>query len=279
WIKTCPIFVDADHNELSFWLMYELETGYDFVYLDVSVDGGAWVQKDIFSGTKLDWTMKKYDLSAYTGDIIEVRFRFSSDNNLALEGFYFDDVLMAEQTSDIDSVAFSGEAVDEGILLTWRPDNPAEITGVNILREEKAGYVRLNETPLAVGRYLDLDISPESSHRYELETLGVDGSRSLYGPIEVSGSGAGARVTRLDPCYPCPAGTFTTIPFTLAADGTVRIDVYDLAGRLVQTVARGEFTAGRHEVPWGTESVANGVYLIRLTGGGTTATQRIVVSR
>ncbi len=279
WIKTCPIFVDADHDELSFYVRYELEEDYDFVYLDVAEGGGAWVKKDVFTGTNLDWTLKRYDLSAYTGNNIEVRFRFSSDTNLSLEGFYFDDISVAEQTSDIGSVAFSGEAVDEGILLSWRPDNPAEISGVNVLREEKDGYVRLNEIPMTGGRYLDLDVSPGSSHLYKLEALGTDGSRSLFGPIEVTGPDAGARVTRLEQCYPCPAGTFTTVPFTLAVDGAVRIEVFDLAGRLVRTVARGEFTAGRHEVFWMTDGVANGVYLVRLTGGGTTATQRLVVSR
>jgi hypothetical protein len=279
WIKTCPIFVDADHDELSFWLKYELEEDYDFVYLDVAANGGAWVQQDVFTGENLDWSLKRYDLSAYTGDNVEVRFRFTSDTNLSLEGFYFDDISVAEQTSDIGSVAFSGEAVDEGILLSWRPDNPADITGVNVLREEKDGYVRLNGTPITGGRYMDLDVSPGAVYSYKLEALGVDGSRSLFGPVEVTGSGTGARVTSLEPCYPCPAGNFTTVPFTLAVDGTVHIEVYDLAGRLVRTVASGEFTAGRHEVFWMTDGVANGVYLIRLTGGGATATQRLVVSR
>jgi hypothetical protein len=279
WIKTCPIFVDADYNELSFWTRYDLEAGFDFVYLDVSVGGGAWVQKDVFSGTNLDWTRKRYDFSAYTDETVEVRFRFSSDGGLTLEGFYFDDVSMAEQTSDIGSVAFSGEAADDGILLSWRPDNPAEITGVNLLREDGDRYVRLNEIPLTGGRYLDLDAAPGKSYRYELEALGSDGSRNVFGPIEVSGSGIGARFTRLDPCYPCPAGAVATVPFTLAADGSVRIDVYDLAGRLVQTVVRGEFAAGRHEVSWRTDGIANGVYIVRLTSGPTTATQRTVVSR
>jgi len=279
WIKTCPIFVDADHDELGFWVRYELEEDYDFVYLDVAADGGAWVQKDSFTGESLEWTLERYDLSASTDDIVEVRFRFSSDRNLSLEGFYFDDVSVAEQTSGIGSVAFYGESVDEGILLSWRPDDPAQIAGVNILREDGAGYVRLNEIPLTGGRYLDLDISPGAVHRYKLEALGADGSRNLYGPVEVTGSGAGVRVTRLDPCYPCPAASVTTVPFTLAADGAVRIEVFDLAGRLVDTVVRGEFTAGRHEVAWMTEGVADGVYLIRLTADGAAKTQRMVVSR
>jgi hypothetical protein len=279
WIKTCPIYVDTDHNELSFWTNYELEDGKDFVYLDIAEDGGAWVEQDSFTGATLDWTLKRYDLSAYTGGNVAVRFRFSSNTYTSLEGFYLDDISVAEQTSDIGSVAFSGAAVDEGILLTWRPDEPAQVMGVNVLREAESGYVRLNGTPLTGGRYLDLDVQPGTVHRYELEVLGVDGSRDLFGPIEVTGAGAGARVTRLDPCYPCPAGSSTTIPFTLAADGAARVEVFDLAGRLVDTVVRGELTAGRHEVAWTTEDVANGVYLIRLTADGAVKMQRMVVSR
>ncbi|MCK4593849.1 T9SS type A sorting domain-containing protein, partial [bacterium] len=279
WIKTCPIYVDADHDELSFWTRYELETDYDFVYLDVSVAGGDWVQRGIFSGSKLKWTRMSLNFSSYVDNIVEVRFRFSSSSDRAFEGFYFDDFGVDEASSLVGSVAFTGEAVDEGILLRWRPNDPAEIAGINVLRGEGDAYVRLNEAPLIGIRYLDMDVTPALGYSYKLEVLGADGSTLVFGPIEVTSPANGARGTILDRCYPCPADTHTTVPFSLPAEGHVRIEVYDLAGRLVETLVNGEFTAGRHEIHWRTDRVANGVYLIRLASGNATVTQRIVISR
>jgi hypothetical protein len=279
WIKTCPIYVDADHDELSFWTRYELEENYDYVYLDVSVAGGDWVQKGVFSGSRLKWTRMSLNFSSYVGDIVEVRFRFSSNRETAFEGFYFDDFSVMDQTSDIGSVAFTGEAVDEGILLGWRADEESEIVGVYLLREEGSAYLRLNERPLTGNRYLDRSVTGARSYSYKLEAVGIDGSTEVFGPIEVTSSPEGARGTSLDRCYPCPADSGATIPFTLAEDGRVRIAVYDLAGRLVETVADGEYEAGRHETHWSTGRVANGVYLIRLECGPVTSTQRLIVAR
>jgi hypothetical protein len=49
---------------------------------------------------------------------------------------------------------------------------------------------------------------------------------------------------------PNPFRASTSIGFTLARPGRVRLDVYDVAGRHVRALVRGERAAGRHDAPW-----------------------------
>ena len=49
---------------------------------------------------------------------------------------------------------------------------------------------------------------------------------------------------------PNPFGLRTSIGFTLARSGRVRLGVFDLAGRRVRSLLEGERGAGRHDVAW-----------------------------
>jgi len=81
----------------------------------------------------------------------------------------------------------------------------------------------------------------------------------------------------LEQNYPNPfsaSGIFnnpsTEISFTLLEASTVKLQVYDLLGNVVKTLANEPRSAGRHEVIWNGrnragEVVAGGVYLYRLT--------------
>jgi len=68
---------------------------------------------------------------------------------------------------------------------------------------------------------------------------------------------------------PNPFNPITTIRYELPQDANVRIDVYNVAGRLVRTIVDGPVRAGYSEVIWdgrdaGGRRVASGVYLYRM---------------
>lgn len=75
--------------------------------------------------------------------------------------------------------------------------------------------------------------------------------------------------TRLMGNAPNPFNPATSIRFTLAAAGPVRLDVFDARGQHVRTLVDGFRPAGRHEVLWRGDDaagrrVASGVYFCRL---------------
>ncbi|MCP4545011.1 MAG: T9SS type A sorting domain-containing protein [bacterium] len=73
--------------------------------------------------------------------------------------------------------------------------------------------------------------------------------------------------------YPNPFNPYTTIAFALAAQGPVRLAVYDISGRLVKTLIADDVrSAGRHEAVWNSRDergrpVASGIYFYRLEVG------------
>ena len=83
---------------------------------------------------------------------------------------------------------------------------------------------------------------------------------------------------------PNPFNPQTEINFTLATDTRVKLDVFDLRGRLVRTVADGLQPAGLHRIKWdgrdgeGRE-VPSGAYFYRLTGPDQVLTEKMMLVR
>jgi len=64
--------------------------------------------------------------------------------------------------------------------------------------------------------------------------------------------------------YPNPFNSSTVIPFSLNRPSNVTVSVYDVNGRLVDTIFQGQVTAGQHSVAWLGEGVTSGVYIYTL---------------
>ncbi len=69
--------------------------------------------------------------------------------------------------------------------------------------------------------------------------------------------------------YPNPFNPSTKVPFSLANDGEISLDVYDIRGHLVRHLAGGKYPRGSHAVVWdgadnSGKGVASGTYLLRL---------------
>ncbi len=117
-LSTPPLELTAgESSELSFWTVYDIEAQWDGGVVQVSTDGGeSWQLLDLspdypgtfqsnsanacgfpggspsFTGTDLTWTEYTADLSAFSGQEIQIRWTFSTDAFFNLEGWYVDDV-------------------------------------------------------------------------------------------------------------------------------------------------------------------------------------------
>jgi len=84
--------------------------------------------------------------------------------------------------------------------------------------------------------------------------------------------------------YPSPAMNSVTIPFSLATTCAARIDVYDVTGRIVTTLAAGEIAAGQHRLVWNLRDtngsvIPSGVYHVRISTADWTGMTKLVVAR
>jgi hypothetical protein len=77
--------------------------------------------------------------------------------------------------------------------------------------------------------------------------------------------------------YPNPFNPTTRIPFELATDGVVTLEIYDITGRRVATLLNEYRSAGRHQVTWNATNLASGVYLYRLTTPESAFTRKLTL--
>jgi FlgD Ig-like domain len=81
---------------------------------------------------------------------------------------------------------------------------------------------------------------------------------------------------------PCPARTSVRLDFTMASPASGEVEVFDLSGRRVASIARGPFAAGTSSVRWDLTDaagrrVAPGIYLARVRVGARSESRRVIV--
>jgi hypothetical protein len=101
---------------------------------------------------------------------------------------------------------------------------------------------------------------------------------------EVEASASPAPVSALLGNYPDPFRSSTTINFSLADRGRVRLAVYDLAGQQIDALSNRMEEAGTHAVPFDGSRLPTGLYFVRLTGtlangDAVNLTRRMVLAR
>tara|TARA_A100001035_G_scaffold197531_1_gene158385 strand:- start:497 stop:2119 length:1623 start_codon:yes stop_codon:yes gene_type:complete len=81
----------------------------------------------------------------------------------------------------------------------------------------------------------------------------------------------------LDKAYPNPFNPTTTVGYSLSNPAYVDITVYDITGRVVESLV-GEFKSeGSHKVVWNASNMASGVYFVQLNVDGFTDTQKLML--
>lgn len=79
--------------------------------------------------------------------------------------------------------------------------------------------------------------------------------------------------------FPNPTASGATIEFSLGTASDVRLDVFDVLGRRIATLADGPMAAGDHSVRLDARGLSSGTYLYRLAAGEVMVTKRLTVIR
>jgi hypothetical protein len=91
-------------------------------------------------------------------------------------------------------------------------------------------------------------------------------------------------ITGLTEVSPNPFGYLTRIEYTMPSAGRVRIEVYDVSGRLIRTLLDGSVAPGVHAVSWDARNgngkdVASGIYFVRMISFGRASVRKALVLR
>ncbi|MFK5983245.1 MAG: M14 family zinc carboxypeptidase [Flavobacteriaceae bacterium] len=96
---------------VQFYAKWDIQNNSDYTQFEVSTNNGTtWIAQcgkytnegsdngnqpegePVYDGAQNEWVLEEIDLSDYIGEIINIRFKFVSDGNGNLDGFYFDDL-------------------------------------------------------------------------------------------------------------------------------------------------------------------------------------------
>lgn len=110
------------------------------------------------------------------------------------------------------------------------------------------------------GRVIGLEVGKRAFIKAEEYFSGTATSAENLTEKEVSPG-----VWQLYQNYPNPFNPSTTITFHIAEAATVELRVYDLAGRQVASLVRGNRAAGIHQVNWDADAMASGLYIYRIS--------------
>ena len=81
----------------------------------------------------------------------------------------------------------------------------------------------------------------------------------------------------LYPAYPNPFNPTTTIRFSVAATHASLLQVYDITGRVVETLVNKRLISGVHEIIWNASNQSSGVYFVRLSNNTFRQTQKLIL--
>ncbi|WP_408894886.1 S8 family serine peptidase [Paenibacillus taichungensis] len=108
----------VDQATLTFNHWYEIESGYDYGYVEATKDGGnTWSELGKFSHSSngKQWTPVFYDLAALKGNEVQFRFRLTSDSSVVKQGWYIDDFRI---------LGIAAETVTEDTAIVLNSDKP-----------------------------------------------------------------------------------------------------------------------------------------------------------
>jgi hypothetical protein len=172
--------------------------------------------------------------------------------------------------------------------LHWDPVNVADLAGYNLYRGNSPSFAPSAATLLTTRPDTGYVDNAGTAYVYKLSAVDVHGNESAVTTWFPSnalavGDGNAAALAFAAPS-PNPARGATTLRYSLAQAGHVRLAVFDASGRRVRMLADAAQEAGAHEAAFELADDAGralppGLYLARLEAAGRVITRRIAAVR
>jgi len=238
----------------------------------------------------INWTHVKSIAFDYTGD--------------AAADLGFDWILAGDSSTPVELTSFTVETTNQGVLCKWTTESETENLGFLLERrmvnggaangwKEIASY-KTDDGLLGQGstssytdyEYLDKLVDPNTVYEYRLADIDYNGVVIYHATREVTVERALlASVIEeftILPAYPNPFNPSTTITYGIDTDNKVTIDIYDITGKLINTLQNGYQTQGWHTVIWnGTnqhgEQIPAGIYISKITSGSKVKTNKLML--
>jgi hypothetical protein len=83
----------------------------------------------------------------------------------------------------------------------------------------------------------------------------------------------------LSTAYPNPFNPTTSLELSVPMNGQVTVQVYNLMGQVVATLANGHMDASTYTLTWDASDVSSGMYIVKAEAAGTVSTQKLMLMK
>jgi hypothetical protein len=182
---------------------------------------------------------------------------------------------------------FDATATAEGVELRWRFGDAGGVTTVAVERARNTSGPWVSITPELhdeSGVTVALDRTGEGNMQYLYRLMAqlVDGSQVVFGPVSARRRELLAR-SDLTLVSPNPTSGGAQVHYAVARAGRVWLELLDVSGRVVETMADRTHMPGRYVTAWDGAGqpgrLAPGLYFVRLVAPDHVAVRRLAIIR
>ena len=211
---------------------------------------------------------------------IEITFNGNSFNN---DNIYWDNLCFS-YIVPVELTSFTAVSNGQDVEINWTTATETNNQGFEIERMvaggsfENVGYVAGFGTTTEPKAYSFVDSKLETgNYTYRLKQIDFDGtftySNEVNADVEIPLEYA------LEQNYPNPFNPSTTIKYSIAEEGFVKLAVYNMLGEEVVTIVNASQKAGRYEVNFNATGLASGVYVYRIEAANFVSAKKLMLMK
>lgn len=201
--------------------------------------------------------------------------------------------ICADDVVPVELLSFNGDVRESGIDLFWETATEQDNYGFYVERriqgeEEFAsiGFVAGNGTTSTINRYnyFDANVTVNQTYEYRLRQVDRDGAHDCGISQIITLTYDKVADIALEQNAPNPFVNSTLIKFNLPVAQNARLEVVDMLGNVVRTLANGYHTATGHSVSFDGRDeqgniLPNGQYIYRLTADNGVVNGKMTIAR
>jgi hypothetical protein len=209
---------------------------------------------------------------------------YINGNSYNIDYWYVDDI-QVDYVVPVELTSFTAAAANGQVILNWTTATETNNQGFEIERSQNSNWMNIGYVagfgtttePKSYSFVDDLSLTHSLTLSYRLKQINFDGTFEYSDVINVNVE-IPLEYT-LEQNYPNPFNPSTTIKYSIAEDGYVKLAIYNTLGEEVASLVNNNQKAGRYEVSFNAGKLSSGVYVYRIETSNYTASKKLILLR